>query len=226
MHDKGAPVFGAIWDLDGTLVDTEMNHYAAWRALLREHGRELTHAAFRPTFGLRNDDILVNTFGFDPDPVGITRLAERKEEFFRQSLRNDGVRTQPGARELVAHLHALGARQAIASSAPPANIALTMALLGMRDRFEAIVSGEEVARGKPAPDIFLRAAEHLGLAPARAVVLEDAPAGVAAGRAAGARVIAIASTFPAASLGEADLVVSSFMEILWPLERWERFFAR
>jgi sugar-phosphatase len=101
-----------------------------------------------------------------------------------------------------------------------------MELLGMRDRFEAIVSGEEVARGKPAPDVFLRAAEHLGLAPARAVVLEDAPAGVAAGRAAGARVIAIASTFPAARLGEADLVVSSFTEILWPLERWERFFAR
>src|SRR5207302_925587 len=107
----------------------------------------------------------------------------------------EGVRTQPGARELVEHLHALGARQAIASSAPPANIDLMVQLLGLP--FDAVVSGEEVARGKPAPDIFLRAAERLDLPPARVVVLEDAPAGVEAGKAAGSRVIAIAATFPA-----------------------------
>src|SRR5205823_13610301 len=176
---------------------------------------------FRPTFGLRNDDILVHHLGFDPDPAHIAALGERKEELFRASLHGEGVRTQPGARELVEHLHALGARQAIASSAPPANLDLMVRLLGLP--FDVVVSGEEVARGKPAPDIFLRAAERLALPPARVVVLEDAPAGVEAGKAAGSRVIAIAATFPAASLAAADLVVRSFAEVLWPAEQWRSF---
>ncbi|HKO23172.1 MAG TPA: HAD family phosphatase [Chloroflexota bacterium] len=214
-------MFGAVWDLDGTLVDTAMNHYAAWRALLREHGRDLTYDEFRPTFGLRNDDILVHHFGFDPDPAHIEALGERKEELFRASLEREGVRTQPGARELVEHLHGLGAPQAIASSAPPANIDLMVRLLSLP--FDAVVSGEEVALGKPAPDIFLRAAERLDLPPARVVVTEDAPAGVEAGKAAGSRVIAIAATFPAESLAAADLVVRSFAEVLWPAEQWQRF---
>jgi HAD superfamily hydrolase (TIGR01509 family) len=214
---------GAIWDLDGTLVDTEANHYSAWRALLQEHGRDLTRAQFQPTFGLRNDDVLVRHFGFSGDAAHIAALGERKEVMFRASLEREGIRLQPGADELVEHLHALGARQAIASSAPPANIALMVRLLGLGDRFDAVVSGEEVALGKPAPDIVLRAAERLGLPPARTVVLEDAPAGVAAGKAAGARVIAIVAAFPAASLSAADRLVSSFAEVLWPREQWEAF---
>jgi beta-phosphoglucomutase len=217
----GGTVFGAVWDLDGTLVDTALSHYAAWRELLRAHGRDLTYEEFRSTFGLRNYDILVHHLGFDPDPARIAALGERKEQLFRTALQREGVRTQPGARELVEHLHALGARQAIASSAPPANIALMVRLLGLP--FDAVVSGEEVARGKPAPDIFLRAAERLNLPPARVVVTEDAPAGVAAGQAAGSRVIAIAATFPAESLAAADLVVRSFAEVLWPAEQWEQF---
>ncbi len=215
--------FGILWDLDGTLVDTEANHYAAWRALVREHGRDLSYEEFRPTFGLRNDDILVRYLGFADDPAEIAGLSERKEELFRASLQRDGVRTQPGARDLVGRLHALGARQAVASSAPPANIDLIVRLLALGDTFAAVVSGEEVARGKPAPDIFLRAAERIGLAPCRTVVLEDAPAGVAAGKAAGSKVIALLAGFPAEALSSADLIVRSFDEVLWPVERWEQF---
>lgn len=218
-------MFGVIWDLDGTLVDTEMNHYAAWRDLVREHGRDLTHAQFKPTFGLRNDDILVHHLGFQGDPSDIAALSARKEDLFRASLERDGVVTQPGARELVEHLAALGARQAIASSAPPGNIDAILRLMGNRHRFDVIVSGEEVTYGKPAPDIMLLAAERLGLPPARAVVLEDAPAGVLAGKAAGCRVIAIASTFAREKLDAADLAVDSFAEVLWPAERWETFLS-
>jgi beta-phosphoglucomutase len=216
---------GAIWDLDGTLVDTEANHYSAWRALLQEHGRDLTRAQFQPTFGLRNDDVLVRHFGFSGDAAHIAALGERKEVMFRASLEREGIRLQPGADELVEHLHALGARQAIASSAPPANIALMIRLLGFGDAFDAIVSSEEVAHGKPAPDIFLRAAERLGLPAQRTVVLEDAIAGVQAGKAAGMRVIAIASTLPPERISDADLVVRSFKEVLWPAERWDAFLA-
>lgn len=216
-------MFGAIWDLDGTLVDTEMNHYAAWRDLLREHDRDLTHRAFQPTFGLRNDDVLAQHFGFEGDAAYIIALSERKEDLFRASLQRDGVRTQPGALDLIDHLSRLGVRQAIASSAPPSNIEVILRLLGLGHRFDAVVSGEEVAYGKPAPDIMLRAAERLSLSPERTVVLEDAPAGIAAGKSAGCRVVAIASTFARERLAEADLIVASFAEVLWPLARWEEF---
>jgi beta-phosphoglucomutase len=219
-------MFGAIWDLDGTLVDTGENHFSAWRALMQEQGRDLTYEQFQPTFGLRNDDVLTRHFGFSADTADFTALGERKEVMFRASLERDGIRLQPGAGALVEHLRALGARQAIASSAPPANIALMVRLLGFEDAFDAIVSSEEVAHGKPAPDIFLRAAERLGLTPARAVVLEDAIAGVQAGKTAGAKVIAIASTLPPERLEAADLVVRSFEEVLWPEERWEAFLTR
>lgn len=218
-------MFGIIWDLDGTLVDTELNHFRAWQALMRENGRDLTHEQFRPTFGLRNDDILIDHFGFDGDAAAIDALSERKEELFRASLHDDGVRAQRGAHELVLHLRALGATQAIASSAPPPNIALMLRMLDAHAHFDVIVSADEVVRGKPAPDIVLRAAEKLGLPPARCVVLEDAPAGVQAAKAAGSRAIAIIAAFPTTSLqaAGADLIVSSFAEVLWPAEQWEGF---
>jgi len=215
--------FGVLWDLDGTLVDTEANHYAAWRALVREYGRDLSHEEFRPTFGLRNDDVLTRYLGFAGDAVTLAALSERKEDLFRASLRRDGVKTQPGALDLITHLRALGARQAVASSAPPANIALIVRLLGLENAFDAVVSSEEVARGKPAPDIFLRAAARIGLEPGRAVVLEDAPAGVAAGKAAGCKVIALVAGFPAEALSSANLVVDTFDDVLWSADHWERF---
>jgi beta-phosphoglucomutase len=218
-------IFGAVWDLDGTLVDTESNHYAAWRALMQEHGRELSYEQFRPTFGLRNDDVLVHHLGFEAGNDDLQALSERKEELFCTLLEQGGLRMQRGARELVEHLHGLGARQAIASSAPPGNIDLMVRLMAMGDCFDAVVSSEEVKHGKPAPDIVLKAAARLGLPPSRLVVLEDAPAGVAAGKAAGGKVIAIAAAFPAESLTEADLVVHSFEEVLWSKERWEEFLA-
>jgi beta-phosphoglucomutase len=218
-------MFGLIWDLDGTLVDTEQNHYAAWRALMQEHGRDLSREQFRPTFGLRNDDVLTRHLGFAGDAASIASLGDHKEELFRAALEREGIRMQPGARELVEQVHRLGGRQAIASSAPPANIALMVRLLGLQDCFSAVVSSEEVRHGKPAPDIFLAAARHLDLPPRRLAVMEDAPAGVQAGKAAGCRVIALVSTYPPDALGRADLVVHSFAEVLWPEEQWERFLA-
>lgn len=215
--------FGAIWDLDGTLVDTERNHYEAWRRLLADHGKSLDYEIFRPTFGLRNDDVLVDHFGFDPTSDSIDQLSERKEEFFRASVEADGVRFLPGALDLVHHLSGMSAPQAIASSAPPGNIDLILRVAGLTGEFAAIVSSEEVRHGKPAPDIFLKAAERIRLSPESCVILEDAPAGVRAGKAAGSRVIAIVAAFSSESLAAADLVVTSFMEVLWPRQRWKEF---
>lgn len=215
--------FAAIWDLDGTLVNTEQAHFESWRSLLHEYGRDLDYAEFRPTFGRRNDDVLTHHFGFDPNDVDIDALGRRKESFFLADLEKNGVRCQLGAEELVNHFSKLGFSQAIASSAPRENIDFIVRRLPFSSTFEAIVSAEEIRHGKPAPDIVLKAAEGLNVPVSRAVVLEDAPAGVASGKSAGAKVLAIEAAFNRELLQQADLIVKSFEEVLWPFGEWVSF---
>ena len=120
-------------------------------------------------------------------------------------------------------MHTIEFSQAIASSAPRGNLNFIVSRLPFAPPFDCIVSGEEVAHGKPAPDICLAAAKCLERDPLKCVVFEDAPAGIAAGKAAGCRVIAIAAAFPRDQLAQADLVVTSFNEVLWSEDRWAGF---
>jgi HAD superfamily hydrolase (TIGR01509 family) len=218
------PAVAVLWDLDGTLADTEQGHFAAWQALCRQHGRELGWEQFKPTFGLGNSDILRMLIAPDLEDEEVERLSEQKEALFRAET-GGAVTGMPGALALVHHLQALGVPQAIASSAPPENISFVLRALDLEGVFAAAVSRWQVARGKPFPDIFLRAAAELGAQPERSVVLEDAPAGIQAGRAAGMRTVALASTWPEAALAEADLIVRDLSAVRWPAERWEAFAA-
>lgn len=194
-----------LWDLDGVLVDTARFHYLAYRRLMAELGRHLPEERFRPLFGLRNDAILRDLLGELP-AQRIRELARRKEEHFRRLVAGN-VRPLPGAAELVRLLRERGLPQAIVSSTPRPNIDLVLASLGLAEAFREIVAEEDVRRGKPDPEGFLLAARRLGVPPAGCVVLEDAPQGVAAARAAGMRCLAVATTRPRRALAQADLVV-------------------
>lgn len=149
-------------------------------------------------------------------------MAGRKEEFFLAGLAESGVTCQPGVEAQVAHFVDMGFVQAIASSAPRPNIDFVNRL-PFASAFECIISAEEIQHGKPAPDIFLAAARGLDVNAKDSVVLEDAPAGVAAGKAAGAKVIAIAAAFDRELLTRADLVVASFEKVLWSGDKWKAF---
>ncbi|HEY8284908.1 MAG TPA: HAD family phosphatase [Chloroflexota bacterium] len=211
-----------VWDLDGTLADTEQAHYTAWSALCREQGRDLTWDNFKPTFGLGNPDILHMLLGDDLDQETIDQLGDQKEALFRTET-GGTIAAMPGARELAHHLHDLGIPQAIGTSAPPENIGFVLRALGLESLFPVTVSRYQVANGKPFPDIFLRAAADLGVPPRRCVVLEDAPAGVLAAKAGGMRAVALASTWPESALSGADLIVRDLGELIWPFDRWEAF---
>jgi HAD superfamily hydrolase (TIGR01509 family) len=115
--------------------------------------------------------------------------------------------------ELLAAAHAAGLKQCLASSAPLENIHLIRDLLGLQRWLDGLVSGDRLAQGKPAPDIFLLAAEQVGCAPKNCVVIEDAPAGVAAAKAGGMRCVAVTTSHPAASLTQADRIVASLSEV-------------
>src|SRR5262249_41959659 len=205
-----------IWDGDGTLVDTAEMHFQAWLDLCRELGRDFTRADFAATFGRRNPEIFDFLFGPRFNPTELDDLGFRKEELYRAAART-GVDLLPGARPLLEGLHAGGFRQAIGSSAPRANVELILALTRTAGLFDAVSCAEATQRGRPAPQVFPRAAEKLGAEPARGAVVEDAVAGVQAARAGGMRCIGVPFVGhpPAEKLqaAGADLVVRTLEEV-------------
>jgi beta-phosphoglucomutase len=182
----------AIWDMDGTLVDTAEMHFAAWETVCRELGRPFTRSDFAATFGRRNPEIIHWLFGENRfDESEIADLGQGKEERYRAAARARGVVPLPGVAALLEGLRRAGFRQAVGSSAPRANLDLILEMTGIAKYFSTVVSMEDTQRGKPDPQVFLVAAGRLGVTPARSVVCEDAPAGVEAAKAGGMKCVAV-----------------------------------
>jgi len=193
MH---AAIHAAIFDLDGTLVDSYDAHYEAWRSISATHGVAVTVDDYYSHFGRRNEDLLrecwLRAGKGELTHDQIAALDHEKEAAYR-SIVAGRLPVMDGARELVASLRADGFRTAVGSSGPPANVALAIEGLALERAFDAVVTGRDVKRSKPDPECFLLAAERLAVPPSRCVVFEDAPAGIAAAKAAGMRCIAITS---------------------------------
>jgi len=197
---------GVIFDLDGVLVDSSRLHRESWDVMGKELGFEMTDDLFWRTFGMPNRQILPLLLGRVPDEAEMQKLSDRKEEIYRQLARGR-IRPLPGAVELVREVAADGFRVALGSSTPWSNIDVVLEALGIRDCFEHIVCSDDVTHGKPHPEVFLKAADKLGLPPHKCVVIEDAVVGVQAAKAAGAKCLAVTTTHPAEALSEADRVV-------------------
>jgi beta-phosphoglucomutase len=196
-----------LWDLDGTLVDSSGHHWIAWRDTLAAEGRPVRPNDFASTFGKRNDEILRQLFGAAIPAGWIEQVSEAKEQAYRRLLRDRGLAPLPGALDWLSRLQEAGWKQALASSAPRPNIDAVFEALSVARYLDAVVSADEVGRGKPDPAIFLEAARRLGCAPHRCVVVEDAPAGLEGARRAGMPAIGVLSPHHPAL--EADLVVPS-----------------
>jgi beta-phosphoglucomutase len=189
MSDKGSGIAArsaaVLWDLDGTLVDSRDQHWRAWRETMRAEGVDLTYQQFLDSFGQKNDRILSDWLGAAAPPERIQRVGDAKEVTYRDLARREGVVALPGAVEWVRQLRRDGWLQAIASSAPRANVDVMLQVLGITDQIDAIVSAEDVIAGKPDPQVFLAAAAGVGVPPDRCVVVEDAAAGIEAAERAG-----------------------------------------
>jgi len=183
---------------------------AAWAAFARKHAPDTPASYFHRTFGLRNDAIIGGLIdGLNPDRL--RELAAEKERLFRESARGHLV-LLPGVRELLESLAANGVPAAVVTSTPRENLAMILETLHIERYFGALVAEEDTTKGKPDPEGFLLAASRLGVPPERCVVIEDAPAGLDAARAAGMKAIGVTTTRPAPDLAAADLVVESLAE--------------
>jgi beta-phosphoglucomutase len=199
---------GVIFDMDGVLVDTARAHYTSWQVVAQKWGVPISWEKFHASFGQPNHQIVPLILGRSVSPEELREVDRVKEEAFRAIIGTQ-VKPMPGVLRLIGQLHEQGFRLAVGSSGPRENISLILKALGVACRFGCIVSGWDVERGKPAPDVFLKAAEGIGVPPARCLVIEDVPAGIQAARAAGMKCVAVASTHSAQMLGEADRVVDS-----------------
>ncbi len=203
----------AIFDMDGVLVDTYRAHYRSWVAMAEKEGFTFTEEQFAGAFGRTSREIIAHFWGEGLSDRRIAEMDAEKEAAFR-TLIEDEFPAMPGAGKLIDDLADDGFALAVGSSGPPENVHMVLDRLGVRDRFQATVTGSDVTRGKPDPQVFLLAGQRLGIAPRRCAVVEDAPAGVAAARAAGMKSIGLASTGRTPDdLREADLVVVQLDEL-------------
>jgi beta-phosphoglucomutase family hydrolase len=201
-----------IFDMDGVIVDSEPRHERAFLEVVKDIGYEGRHGLRVSDFIGRSDQELWKEFvRRNHPPQRLEELAARKRRHLVEILRRERP-IFPGVKELVEKLaptHAL----ALASGSERAVVEAVLDLDGLRRFFTAVVTGSDIQRGKPAPDIFLKAAALLEVPPGNCRVIEDSKPGIAAARAAGMEVIAITNTHPAEELREATRVVETYREL-------------
>lgn len=213
---------GVIFDMDGVLVDSYDAHFESWLRMAREIGRDMTPEQFNRTFGRTSREIIAEHWGTDSlTPDEVRAFDQRKEALYREIVEHH-FPAMDGARDLIRDLHASGFRLSVGSSGPPENVGLALDRLGVRDLFHAVVTGRDVSQGKPDPQVFLVAAQRLGLESRRCAVIEDAPVGITAANAAGTFSIALLSTgHTPESVTHARQVVRSLRELsATTIARW------
>jgi len=206
------PGRGVIWDLDGVIIDSADLHFEAWRETLAKHGVSMDREQFEQGFGRRNDDIVAGIVKQPISPDEIGAIGREKEAIYRRMVAGH-ARFFPGVLELMSSLKEGGFKQAVASSAPPDNLALVIAELRLEPFISATVDASQVSKRKPDPEVFLKAAEKLELPAKACLVIEDAVAGVEAAKRGGMAVIAVSNTHPKEKLAIADLVLASLEDV-------------
>ncbi|MGC6768372.1 beta-phosphoglucomutase [Enterococcus sp. LJL51] len=204
---------GAIFDLDGVIVDTAKYHYLAWKKLANQLGFDFTEEQNERLKGVsrvRSLEILLEIGGINLTEEEQEKYRELKNEWYLDYIKD--MKTDEllkGAKEYILQLKKAGIKISLGSASK--NAVLILKNLDIYDLFDAIIDGNQVSKAKPDPEVFLKAAEALGLDSSVCTVFEDAEAGVQAGKAAGMYVVGIGTK---ENLPEADRVVAGLYELL------------
>jgi beta-phosphoglucomutase len=212
------PARAVIFDMDGVLVDSGAHHRQAWRAVLHELGVAPAQAEFwRLTIGRPSVEAVPFLLGRATPYDEAYRVAARKHDHYRR-LSREGPPAVRGVATFVSALAAQGVPRAVATSAARWDADRLLRLVGLRDRFDVLVAAEDVRRGKPDPEVYVLAAQGLGVPPAHCLVFEDAVVGVQAARRAGMRVIGVSTAHTETELvaAGAERAIDHFEGVTWP----------
>lgn len=198
-----------LFDMDGVIIDSNPVHKIALKQFCHSYGFDLTEEQLHTKiYGRTNKDWIPAVFGPLP-PDQVARYGAEKEALFRE-LYAATIRPLDGLIDFLDLLKTAGIPRAIATSAPRANVDFTLAKTGITSYFDTILDESFVNKGKPDPEIYLKTAKAVGLAPEVCIVLEDSLSGVEAGKSAGCKVIGFTTTHSVAELKKADHVVANF----------------
>lgn len=203
------PFKGIIFDMDGTLLESTEADFKAWERVFNDYGKQLTFEDYVPLLGIRSADVIINYIGKSNDD-DVKRILKEKFDYFVEYVNNNPIQPVLAAELFLKSMSSYPIKVALATSSRKEKMEMVLKQLNFLQYFEAIVTGNEVANSKPAPDIFLKAAERLGLDPKDCLVVEDGPVGVAAAKSAGMTCIAITATHPADKLQQADLIIHTY----------------
>lgn len=205
----------AIFDWDGVVVDSSAAHEQAWQRLAAAEGLPLAPGSFLRGFGKRNEVIIPEIHGWATEPAEIRRLSLAKEAFYRELAAGGLITLLPGAKELLGALATAGVPCVVGTSTHRLNLRLAFDRFGLERHFVGAVTSEDVTRGKPDPEVFLKASALAGGDPAASVVFEDTLAGIAAAKAGGFRAVGLCTTNPRAVMATsgADAVVADLSEV-------------
>ena len=206
-----------VFDMDGVLVDSGVHHREAWIAMCRDCGVTPPPEFWRLTIGRPAEEAVLLLVG----GIGAAeahRLADIKRGHYERLARR-GLMAVPGVGDFVKRLTRAGVPRAVATSASRRDLERALEALGLREHIDVAVTADDVRRAKPDPEVYLKAAEHLGVDAAACIVFEDAIVGVQAGRAAGMRVIGVTTAHTADELlaAGAERAVPHFEEVRWPV---------
>ncbi|QMW06744.1 HAD family hydrolase [Spirosoma foliorum] len=210
-----APTWAALFDMDGVLIDNSDFHINAWLQFAQQHNRPLTKDQYLENINGRvSADAMAYVFQRPISPGELIVLTEEKEAIYRELYRPH-LQPAPGLLDFLTALKTQHVKLAVGTSAPESNVLFTLDGLPLRPYFDAIVDASMVHKGKPDPEIYLTAANRVGVEPARCVVFEDAFAGIEAGLQAGMKVIALATTHTRDELADtgASLIVEDFTQL-------------
>ncbi|MBD2088373.1 HAD family phosphatase [Microcoleus sp. FACHB-1515] len=188
-----------LFDLDGTMANTDPIHYRVWQTVMREFGREIDPVFYQARFsGRLNEEIIADLLPWLTQEEN-NQLADRKEAMFRDSAVTL-LQPMPGLLELLDWIDQHGLKRAVVTNAPRANADFMLDVLAVRDRFPLVVLGEELSEGKPAAMPYSTAVAKLEILPEEAIAFEDSHSGVRSAVSAGIYTIGVASTHPPVEL--------------------------
>jgi len=203
------PFKGVIFDMDGTLLESTEADYRAWEKVFNDYGKKLPYSDYVPLLGIKSADVVEQQLKFT-DQEDVARILKEKFDYFVEFVHANPIEPVVGAEIFLKSVAKYPVKIALATSSRQEKMKMVLTQLDFLRYFDIIVTGNEVVNGKPAPDIFLKAAERLGLLPEECMVVEDGPIGVAAAKSANMKCLAITATHPAEKLGEADVIIDTY----------------